>query len=292
MTRLNASAGTLASLGLHAGAGFVLVVGWPHLNPMPPEPVPPIPVELIREAEIADRVEVRAQAKAEDPKEEPEPAPEPEEVEEAPPPEPDPAPQPAPEPPAPEPAPEPPAPNPEPTPEPASEPEAPAPEPVAEPTPEPEVSEPEDLDFAALEDDLVDLDPDRREAPKEVAPDAEGGPVDAERVGPGQRLLASEEALVQACMVSADGWQQLTGVPNAETLVVTVTFSLRPDGTLATQPKVKNAGQIARSGNAFWRVAQDRAVQAAMSCAPYDYLDPDRYEQWRDFEMTFTPPAG
>lgn len=289
MTRLNTSAGTFLSLGLHAGAGAFVVVGWPYLNPIPPDPVPPIPVELISEAEIADRVEVQAQSRAEEPPEEPEP------IEAEPEPEPEPEPEAAPEPTPPEPEPEP-APEPEPLPvepkpEPEPEPQEPAPSPDPEPTPDPE-PQAEELDFAALEDDLVDLDPDRRDAPREVADDAEGGKVDAERVGLGERLLASEEALVQACMVSPRGWQQMTGVPNPEDLIVTLSFTLRPNGELASQPKVENAGQIARSGNAFWRVAQDRAIQAAVSCAPYDYLDPDRYEQWREFKMTFTPPAG
>ena len=290
MTRLNASLGTLTSLGLHAAAGVVVVIGWPYLNPVPPEPLPPIPVELLSEAEIADRVEVQAQAKVEEPEPEPEPAPEepepapelePESVQEAPPPEPEPV-----APPAPEPEPEEAAPEPEePEPEPEPQPEPPAPEP---PTPEPAADE---LDFAALEDGLVDLDPDRREAPREVAPDAEGSEFDAERVGLGQQLLASEEAAIRA-RVEGQCWNRQSGVPDIEKLVVQVRFQLDRQGEIVGQPKVLNAGQIARSGNAFWRVAEQRAVAAVQACAPYDYLAQDRYEVWRDITMRFIPPAG
>lgn len=284
MYRLNASAGTLTSAVLHVAAGAFVVVGWPYLNPPAPQALPPIPVELISEAELAERVEVPEQSRAEEPPEEPEPqvVDEPEEeppAEETPPepePQPDPEPEPEPEPVLP--------PEPEETPEEAPE------EPDEEPEPDPDPPQPDpepaedELDFASLEEGLVDLDPDRRDAPKEVADAGEGADVDADRVGLGNELLATEEAKVRACIEREWLIQDLLGAPNIEDRVVVVTFTLNEQAEIVGQPRARTA-----SGprDRYSSIAADRGVQAVIACSPYEYLTPDRFDVWREWTMNF-----
>ena len=62
---------------------------------------------------------------------------------------------------------------------------------------------------------------------------------------------------------------------------VTVEFELQPDGRLDGSPRVVNrgSGQVPRS-------AADRAVRAVETCAPYDMLPREDYEQWKKVTVT------
>ena len=275
-------AGLILSVGLHAGAAALAVIGWPYLSPDEPLIIPDVPIELISEAEIADEVSIPEQSREEEPEPAPEQAPEPQE------------PEPAPEPPAPEPEPEPAAPPPpeeadEPEPEPEPEPEAPKPDSAPEPEPDPE---PED-DLAGLDDVLRDLDPDKQErkAPSET-PEAPGGTVDTDRVGTGRTLTLTEDVILKQAFARC--WQEPGAVPNRERLVVTVRVRLNRNGTLAGTPSVLNDGEINRSGNRFWQAARINAVAAVTGCAPYDFLPDALIEdaiKEGGFDYTFRPEA-
>ena len=285
---MRSALGFFLSAGLHLAAALAFVVAWPMLR-REPVVLPSVPIELLSEAEIAEMIEVPEAMRAEEPElDQPEPEPEPEEVEpepvpETPPPTPEPEPEPLPEPePEPEPQPE----EPEVVEEPEPEPEEPK---VTPPDPEPK-PEPEDDPLAGLDDALLDLDPDKQERrqPNEVD-EGQGAERDQERVGLGERLLANEEAAVLARMERC--WVPLTGAPDASELVVSLRFELTREGALVEPPSVLNDREINRSGNAFWRVARDRAVSAVEDCAPYDFLSEERYSVWREFTMNFYPPG-
>jgi hypothetical protein len=284
--------GFILSTAFHGGVAYGLWVGWPYIHGPVPQSVPVIPIELITEAEIADEVSIPEMTRAEEPQEEIlEPAAEPEPVEEEapPPPEPEPEPQPAPDP---DPVPPPPAeeeaePEPEPEPEPLPEPET-----QDEPEPPRREPEPEPDPLSGLDDALLDLDPDKEEErrrPREVPEGTATGPVDTDRIGTGDTLTATEEALVQAKVYEC--WNRQTGVPNIEQLVVQVQFELNPDGSISGAPRVLNDAQTTRSGNRFWVAARARAVSAVTECAPYDFLPVERYETWRRMTLNFRPPA-
>ncbi|MBB4660349.1 cell envelope integrity protein TolA [Parvularcula dongshanensis] len=293
------------SFGLHVLVLVGVVFGWLTgflSRPVDPDIVPIIPVELLSEAELTDRVSVQEMVRAEEPEPEPEPEPAAEEPEPTPdpeplPPEPEPVPErPAPEPePAPEPQPAEPEPAPEPTPaepEPAKEAPEPEPEPQPEPAePEPAPEEPEDvLDLASLDDALKDLTPDDRapSSPREVAEGTATGERDQEQIGLGDKLTVSEEALLQSAFEQC--WNRQFGVPDQERLIVSVRIELNPDGTLDGSPRVLNDGQISRSGNRYWAVARQRALSAVIDCAPYDMV-PERLLS-EPFVFNFKPPAA
>ncbi len=270
--------GVLVSVLLHltiVGAAFVsLPSNWrPDV-----EAEPYIPLDLIAEAELDLTTSVPAAAP--EPVQEPEPEPEPAE------------PEPEPEPPAPVEEPEPePAPEPEPEPEPAPVEEEPEPEPEPEPVkPEPEPKE-EELDLAALSQ-LIDKERERETRTAETPADAT---VEAEQsraaIGAGDRLTASDQAKMQAAVNRCWNTGAIIGAPEPETLVVVLEIDLNRDGSLRGAPRVANALQINLSGNRFWKVAEQTAVRAAVSCAPYDFLPQDRYETWKEFRLNFIPPV-
>ncbi|MEO1150683.1 MAG: hypothetical protein AAFW83_06790 [Pseudomonadota bacterium] len=274
--------GLFASVLFHLSIlGAIIVWGqdWSRRGDVFVEPV--LPVELLTEAVLAERTNIPSLTT--EPDEAPEPEPDvPDEPEPLVEPEPviiepdvveTPAP---PAPPADEPEPEP-----QPEPEPEPEPEPPKKEPPKPPKKKKPANDGLDLDA------LADLAKKNKEAdavrdPKEAAGAAKG-PANV-RGGSGT-LTASENAKLLAAMRRC--WKPLDGAPNPEKLRVEVSFRLLPDGRLQERPKVLNATQIAISPNRYWKVAEQRAVQAVIECQPYTFFAPERYGE--EFILNFTP---
>lgn len=261
---------------LHAGilaAGFIIA---PFLPVPEVDYSPVVPVELLSQAEFADELSVKADRKSEPVEEDEEPEPVRQQEEEATLPDPEPEPVPDPE-------------ETQPEPQPAEDEPEQQPEDRPEPEEEPRREEPKQEDdfFSGLDDALVDLEnQDEWSSPAEVV-DPEGVR-NQEGVGLGDRLTASEIDLVRQKMAE-ECFDQPTGVPNAEKIVVRVRFNLNPDGEIVGDPEVLNARQIALSNNSWWRTTRDRAVQAVVKCQPYDYLPEDRYYIWSEMILNFSP---
>ena len=269
--------GVLASLLLHACALGLAFISLPDFMRTKVVDAPVIPVELIREAELAERTSVPAAAPKPKPKEEdPKDLPRPKEEEPKPTPKAEAEPAPKPEPKAEEKAPEP---------APEKKPEQKKPEPKPKPKPKPK---PEDLDLDALSA-LVD-----KSRKAEAASDAEtDAALEAERaraaIGAGDRLAASEIDKMRAAVSRCWNASAIIGAPEPEKLVVELDIDLNRDGTLAGAPRVVNALEISLSGNRFWKVAEQNAVRAVQACAPYDFFDPMRYNEWKAFTLNFDP---
>ena len=280
--------GVFASLLLHLAVAGLAVVGLPQARRDYSEPEAYIPLELIAEAELGLTTSVPAARPEPEPEEEeapdlPEPVEE-EPVEEEPPApveeaEPEPAPEPAPEP---EPA---PAPI-----EPEEEEAEPEPEPEPAPEPEPEPQQTAELDLDALSR-LIDRERQTERAAPVETPSQTAETAERARpaVGAGDRLTASDEAKMKAAVSRCWNASAIIGAPNPETLIVSVDFELNRNGELASSPRVANAMQINLSGNRFWKVAEQTALRAVTTCAPYDFLPQDRYETWKDFRLNFDP---
>lgn len=276
------------------GIWFVLPDSWRPVRPADPI----VPIEIISEAELSDRLSVVETRK--EPEAEAVEQPAPEEIEEQPP-------VPATQPEQPQ--------ETEPEPEPVQlppEPEEQEPEPVEEPKKEEPKEEPKkeepkkdppkkdppkkdppkepELDLSALESALTDLDREETNAPRETPTEtgqAQQADRDANQVGLGDKLTASEEALFKSRMKPCWNINATAGAPEPEKLLVRVQFELTSTGALKNEPKVLNALQIRTSGNPFWLVAQREAVSAVIKCAPYDFLPPERYSQ--TFILNFDP---
>ena len=283
--------GVIASVLFHlaiVGMAFItLPSAWrPNVTP---EPF--IPLDLIREADLALKTNVPAARP--DPKlveeikpdlpdpviEETPPAP----VEEK---KPDPVTQPEPEK-----APEVKKPDPEPV-KPEVKPEVKKPDPPKE-TPPVKKPEPkkDELDFDALSQ-LIDKER-AKETPQTPSQTPSQTTEQADRaraaVGAGDRLTASDKAKMAAAIARCYNTASLIGAPNPETLLVVLQFELNRDGTLMSQPRVANSMQINFSNNRFWKVAEQASVRAVVACQPYNFLDPGRYEDWKEFEVGMRP---
>ena len=128
----------------------------------------------------------------------------------------------------------------------------------------------------------------------EAASDAEtDAALEAERaraaIGAGDRLAASEIDKMRAAVSRCWNASAIIGAPEPEKLVVELDIDLNRDGTLAGAPRVVNALEISLSGNRFWKVAEQNAVRAVQACAPYDFFDPMRYNEWKAFTLNFDP---
>lgn len=267
--------GVVASGLLHLCVIGLAFVSLPDAFRTRIEPEPYVPIEIISEAELALKTSVPAMSKKPEVKPEP-PKPAPEKVEE---PKPKPFEEKKPEPKK-EPEPAPVAPKPE-----VKKPEPEKPKPKPKPAPK---KEPEELDFDRLSA-LVDKEKSKEEQPEDPIESILQGDRDQKQVGAGDKLSASDTAKMQAAIMRCWNTSALVGAPEPEKLLVQVQFELNRDGSLRSHPRVANALQINLSGNQFWKVAEQVAIRAVVSCAPYSFLSPDRYDAWKEMELNFDP---
>ncbi len=82
----------------------------------------------------------------------------------------------------------------------------------------------------------------------------------------------------------AQCWNPPRGVREAGSLRVTIGIGLLPDGSLANEPRILDAGFDPLS-----QIAAESAIRAVQVCAPYDMLPPEMYSAWRDIEFVFDP---
>lgn len=283
--------------------------------PAAPEPAPPVAVR-----------EPDAPPPAPAPERVPEPAPESPPAPVAPEPEPPPvapaaavAPEPAP---GAEPAPAPePAPTPEPAPAPPPQPAAPPPiagvprprpdrvmPPPTEPEPTPPPPEPDlpvlanapptapaDLPpmIPAAEALAVPPQPDPTPAVDPLAnlinqPQAEPTPVvppPTLGVTTGPQTAAMTQSEIDALRARMNRcWNYPTGWTNPAEIRVVLLVRLNPDGNVVGIPE-----PLETPRSQYAQAAVSAAQRAVYLCAPYTELPPEKYEQWREIQMTFLP---
>ena len=78
-------------------------------------------------------------------------------------------------------------------------------------------------------------------------------------------------------------WKLPGGGGGIETMVVTVRWRLRPDGTLEGEPAV----EAPQAGPVF-QIAAEAAVRAVKACSPFT-LPEDRYWAWKSIIWDFDP---
>lgn len=261
--------GLVASLALHAGAVALAFVSLPEFLRTRVVEAPVVPIDLIDEADLGKVTSVPAAAPKPKPLPEVKPAPA-----AAKPPEPKPRDA-----------------APEPEPEPLKEPEEKKPEEKKPEEKKPEEkkpeSKPDDLDLDAL---AALIDKSRKDDPaRGPGNPAEEADRAREQIGTGDRLTVTEIDKMRAAVARCWNASAILGAPNPEALVVEVDIDLNRDGTLAGTPRVVNAAAIALSGNRFWKVAEQNAVRAVQACQPYDFFDPARYQEWKEFTLNFDP---
>jgi len=136
---------------------------------------------------------------------------------------------------------------------------------------------------------LIDKTPEERGSPRSGQaprrPTDYEGPTAGEREGSGNELTAREADLLKG-QISAqlrNCWRLPGGGGGIESVVVTVRWRLREDGSLDGPPEIQNG----RSDPVFQAAARS-ALAAVTECAPFN-LPPDRYTAWRTIIWDFDP---
>lgn len=158
----------------------------------------------------------------------------------------------------------------------------PKPKPKEKPKPKPEPKKEESFDLDALSA-LLDKTPDKKKP--EPAPANDNKPAETQQRSAfdGTRMTASEIDAVRQQFYRC--WNVPAGARNAEDLVVTLAISLRRDGSLIGPPRLIGAMD---QSNPHFRTAAESAIRAVHMCSPLD-LPPEKYDRWRDMELTFDP---
>jgi hypothetical protein len=261
--------GIIASAALHIGVIGATLITWPSRADLGEE-ITSVPVELVT---LSDVTNIQAAVREPPPPLAPPPVeaitpviePEEMQIEAMPQPEPEPLPEPVPEP------------------EPEVSEVVPEPEPPPPPRPTPRPEEPEeefDLDSViALLDNSQPRAVQTQSAPVEEAP--------RQGIGAQNAMTASLQALIVSQMEQC--WNVPAGAPNAEQLLVGVTFYLLRNGELARPPQLTAATRSAMASNPYLRAAAESALRAVNICAPYRNLPVDQYAQWQEITVTFDP---
>ncbi|MGJ5179539.1 hypothetical protein ACQR16_15195 [Bradyrhizobium oligotrophicum] len=75
-----------------------------------------------------------------------------------------------------------------------------------------------------------------------------------------------------------------TSLSPADRVLVRLRFAMTPDGRLASEPEVREVIAPLKAAQ-----LKEGAVEALNACQPYTMLPPDRYDEWKVIEMSFTP---
>ena len=83
-------------------------------------------------------------------------------------------------------------------------------------------------------------------------------------------------------------WRAPIGAKDAANLVVKVKVQVQADGTVLDVHIIDS--QLSRyNSDTFFRAAADSAVRAVHICSPLKNLPADKYNSWKDMELTFDP---
>lgn len=136
---------------------------------------------------------------------------------------------------------------------------------------------------------LLDKDPTRKGAPNSATepskPTDYTGPTAGAREGDAPVLSVREQDLLKS-QISAQlrqCWKLPGGGGGIDTVVVTVRWRLRPDGTLEGEPSI----EAPRSDSVF-QIAAEAAMRAVKMCSPFT-LPPDKYWAWKSIIWDFDP---
>jgi hypothetical protein len=109
-----------------------------------------------------------------------------------------------------------------------------------------------------------------------------------EGVGTGLKMTLSELDALQSAMYQC--WRMPADATDLEKLVVRLQVDMLPGGFVKDVRVIDRASsRSAAPGNPFWDVAEMRAVQAVSRCAPYDFLPPEKFDQWESLILNFRP---
>ncbi|WP_052046164.1 cell envelope integrity protein TolA [Candidatus Paracaedibacter symbiosus] len=135
--------------------------------------------------------------------------------------------------------------------------------------------------FKDVLDDVIKDDKKAKPTPKKKGGKVKGAPAD--KVGDvvtGTEIDAIRRQIARC-------WIVPNGARDVQDLIVDIEMKIAKDGTVL-EAKVSDNGRMARDQR--FRAAADSATRAVLDpkCNPLP-LNPDKYEEWKDLEMSFNP---
>jgi len=143
--------------------------------------------------------------------------------------------------------------------------------PEAKPAPAPDKAKAKKDQYAALLDQLTSNPPDAKRGARAIR-----------GVGAQTSLTADLASVLFSQIYRC--WSPPVGAPDAASLVVAYEVVLGKDG-MVSRTQLKSAGA---APNTYRDAANNAANRAIYACQPYR-LPPDRYAEWRDFNIVFDP---
>jgi hypothetical protein len=82
-------------------------------------------------------------------------------------------------------------------------------------------------------------------------------------------------------------WRLPRGDPQQDVVDVRVRMTLDSDGAILEGPTLVDAAESGEAEDPYLAAARESVLAAIAACAPYEFLPRDRYEDWREIDITF-----
>ncbi len=124
--------------------------------------------------------------------------------------------------------------------------------------------------------------------PQDGGAGSRGGPAGFPFAGSGPPLSGTEQRYLIDRISRCWRPMPLLGQAGAKDLVVTIRVELTLDGNVDGVPTLVDPNPLP-SGSRAYSVALELARSAVRGCAPYDKLPREKYQRWRNIEISFNP---
>ncbi len=98
---------------------------------------------------------------------------------------------------------------------------------------------------------------------------------------------ASYEDYIRGKMLGC--WSVPAGAPDAADMEVTLVFALTPERKSIGAPSIREQNRMFQPGNEYYKIFAESAARAIRLCEPYGNLPKQYYDEWKDWELIFSP---
>lgn len=108
----------------------------------------------------------------------------------------------------------------------------------------------------------------------------------SEQYNPSLPLSMTEMDVIRSQIAKC--WNVPAGAKDAQDLRVVLKIQLNQDGSLI-KVELASESKDRYGSDSFFRAAADSAMRAVRQCSPLQNLPAEKYQTWRDMELTFDP---
>tara|TARA_B110000459_G_C16560597_1_gene471393 strand:+ start:544 stop:1350 length:807 start_codon:yes stop_codon:yes gene_type:complete len=101
------------------------------------------------------------------------------------------------------------------------------------------------------------------------------------------KLTLSEEDAIRSQFLRC--WSVPLGIKYDDSMVVKVKITLKQDGSLMKPPEVTDHQRMNKPSEKYFKVLAESALRAVRRCDPIKAPAADRYDKWKDMQLSFDP---